>query len=231
MSHGVADEGGWWPDFDSNESALDTLSLAIEKAGYKNDKVLISLDIAASEFYRNGKYRLAKEQREFTTEEWVERVIQWTKQYPIVSVEDPVAEDDEKGMKAVTAAIGKHIQVIGDDFLVTNAKRVERAIANHSCNAVLLKVNQAGTITEMKQAFSSAQKAGWGTIVSARSGETEDTIITHLAVGWNTGQLKVGSMARSERIAKWNEALRIERGVGRHNKFAGFGALPVRPKF
>jgi enolase len=204
------------------------LTRAIERAGYRHDQMAISLDIAASEFGRNGRYRLAVEDREFDSAEWIEVIRGWIRRYPIVSVEDPVAEDDPEGMRALTAAVGERVQVIGDDFLVTSAERVSAAAASGQCNAVLLKPNQAGTITETRRTMETAKKLGWGMIVSARSGETEDTTITHLAIGWNTGQLKVGSFARSERMAKWNEGLRIEEQLGSVASFAGWAALPVR---
>jgi enolase len=225
---GVADEGGWWPDFDSNEAALLMLTRAIERAGYRNGEVVISLDIAASEFGRNGRYKLALENREFGTDAWLEILLGWVRRYPILSVEDPVAEDDPDGMRAFTAAVGRTVQVIGDDFLVTNAQRVDAAAARGQCNAVLIKPNQAGTITETYRALEAAKRRGWGTIVSARSGESEDVIITHLATGWNAGQLKVGSFSRSERMAKWNEGLRIESQLGAAARFAGSSALPMR---
>ncbi|MEO8855973.1 MAG: phosphopyruvate hydratase [Burkholderiaceae bacterium] len=227
---GVADEGGWWPDFDSNEAALETLTRAIDRAGYGQGQVLISLDIAASEFGAGGRYKLGLEKREYDTAGWIEVLSQWIARYPIVSIEDPVAEDDEAGMRMFTEAFGDKVQVIGDDFLVTNAERVRHAVAGGCCNAVLLKPNQAGTITATYEALLQAQTANWGTVVSARSGETEDTFITHLAVGWNAGQLKVGSFARSERMAKWNEGLRIERGGQGLDGFAGAAALPVQWK-
>ncbi len=225
---GVADEGGWWPLFDSNEEALDLLSRCIERAGYGNGKVGISLDIAASQFGSNGRYRTNLDAREYGRDEWLEVLLGWVRRYPILSVEDPFAEDDLPGMQAFTAAVGDRIQVIGDDFLVTNAQRVISAAAENACNAVLLKPNQAGTITEMRNALDAARTAGFGTIVSARSGETEDVAIVHLAVGWNIGQLKVGSFARSERMAKWNEGLRIEEELGADSMFAGSTALPVK---
>jgi enolase len=226
-SAGVADEGGWWPDFSSNEEALEMLTRAIDGAGYRHDQVAISLDIAASEFGRNGRYTLGLEQRSYDTGEWLAVLQGWVARYPILSIEDPVAEDDAEGMRAFTAAVGHKIQVIGDDFLVTNAGLVQQAINARSCNAVLLKPNQAGTISETRRAMEVARAAGWGLVVSARSGETEDTMITHLATGWNTGQLKVGSFARSERMAKWNEGLRIEAELGAAAVYAGRGALPI----
>ena len=228
---GVADEGGWWPDFASNEEALQMLTRSIEAAGYRFDQVAISLDVAASEFRSQRGYKLGLEGRELGSEAWTEELLGWIGKYPVLSVEDPVGEDDEAGMIRFTRAAGSRIQVIGDDFLVTNAERVEGAARSGACNAVLIKPNQAGTITETLAALAAGKKAGFGTIVSARSGETEDTTIVHLAVGWDAGQLKVGSFARSERMAKWNEALRVEdalRGDSRHAGYAGFGALPLR---
>jgi enolase len=225
---GVADEGGWWPLFDSNEEALEVLSRCIERAGYRNGQVGISLDIAASQFGSSGRYRTNLDDREYGRDEWLEVLLGWARRYPILSVEDPFAEDDLPGMQAFTAAVGDRIQVIGDDFLVTNAQRVTSAAELNACNAVLLKPNQAGTITEMRNTLDAARSAGFGTIVSARSGETEDVAIVHLAVGWNIGQLKVGSFARSERMAKWNEGLRIEEELGADSMFAGSTALPVK---
>lgn len=223
---GVADEGGWWPDFDSNQEALETLQRAIEAAGFGPEQVAMSLDIAASEFGAGGFYRLGLEQRELSRDEWLAQLLEWVQRFPILSVEDPVAEDDAEGMCLFTRAVDGRVQVIGDDFLVTNAARVTRAAADRACNAVLLKPNQAGTITETREALEAARSAGFATVVSARSGETEDVTIVHLAVGWNAGQLKVGSFARSERMAKWNECLRIEESLGSRARFAGRGALP-----
>lgn len=224
---GVADEGGFWPAFNSNEEALTMLMRAIERAGYRpGEDVGISLDIAASEFGRAGHYRLGLEGRELDSDGLCELLLGWLQRYPIVSIEDPVAEDDAAGMKKFTAAAGRSVQVIGDDFLVTSAARVAAAAAAGACNAVLIKPNQAGTVTETKAALDAGKRAGWGTIVSARSGETEDVTIVHLAAGWDAGQLKVGSFARSERMAKWNEALRIEEAIGCAGNFAGRGALP-----
>jgi enolase len=222
---GVADEGGFWPNFASNEDVLDALSLAIERAGFRHGEVLISLDVAASEFHRDGRYRLALDERDYDTEAWLERLYAWISTYPIISVEDPVAEEDVAGMRAFTAKVGDRIQVIGDDFLVTNADRIRSAAQKHACNAALIKLNQAGTVTETHAALRAARALGWGTIVSARSGETEDVAITHLAVGWNAGQLKVGSFSRSERMAKWNEGLRIADDLGAHAVFAGSSVL------
>ena len=207
---GVADEGGWWPEFDSNEEALETLTEAIHRSGETpGARVVISLDIAASEFGRDGRYRLALDDRELDSGGMIEVLGRWIDAYPIASIEDPLAEDDGEGMRDFTARFGKRLQIIGDDYLVTNAALVEEAIADEACNAVLIKVNQAGTVSEAVATFEAAAKAGWRAVVSARSGETEDVSISHLAVGLGAGQLKVGSFTRSERMAKWNECLRI----------------------
>ena len=224
---GVADEGGFWPAFASNEEALDTLMRAIEDAGFKPGReVAISLDIAASEFGRNGAYKLALEQRELDSAGMIALLGRWLESYPIISIEDPLAEDDAEGFKAFTALYGERCQIIGDDFLVTNAARVEAAAASNALNAVLIKPNQSGTVTGTRAALDAGKAAGFGTIVSARSGETEDVTIAHLAVGWDAGQFKVGSFTRSERMAKWNEMLRIEEELGSGASFAGWEALP-----
>jgi len=224
---GVADEGGWWPDFASNEEALQMLTKSIEKAGYGNGEIMISLDIAASEFGSGGVYRPGLEGRSYSRDEWIEVLLQWLAKYPILSIEDPLAEDDTEGMIAFTQAAGAKVQVIGDDYLVTNAARVTKAFEQKACNAVLIKPNQAGTITETLAALQAAKACGFSTIVSARSGESEDVMISHLSVGWNAGQLKVGSFARSERMAKWNELLRIEEVLGSAARYAGRTALPI----
>jgi enolase len=224
---GVADEGGWWPNFASNEEALQMLTKSIEKAGYANGEIMISLDIAASEFGSGGVYRPGLEGRSYSRDEWIEVLLQWLAKYPILSIEDPLAEDDTEGMIAFTKAAGAKVQVIGDDYLVTNAARVTKAFEQKACNAVLIKPNQAGTITETLAALQAAKACGFSTIVSARSGESEDVMISHLSVGWNAGQLKVGSFARSERMAKWNELLRIEEALGSAARYAGRSALPI----
>jgi len=219
---GVADEGGWWPEFDTNEEALDMLVRAIETADMTpGDDVAISLDIAASEFGRNGLYTLGLEKRELDGDGMVDLLSGWIDRYPIVSIEDPLGEDDPEPFRAFTEQFGETVQIIGDDFLVTNAERIANAADAGICNSALIKPNQAGTVTETKAALEAARKAGWATVVSARSGETEDITIAHLAVGWNAGQLKVGSFARSERMAKWNEILRIEEALGDKARLAG----------
>lgn len=208
---GVADEGGWWPVFDSNEEALETLVRAIEAAGeVPGERVVISLDIAASEFGKNGRYRLALDGSDMDSDGFSDLLGRWMETYPIASIEDPLGEDDQAGMVAFTRAYGDKVQIIGDDYLVTNAQLVRDAAADGACNAVLVKLNQAGTVSETIETFSAAEKAGYRSVISARSGETEDTTISHLSVGLNGGQLKVGSFTRSERMAKWNECLRIE---------------------
>lgn len=221
---GLADEGGFWPDYDTNEEALDTLTLAIERAGYKPGRdVAISLDIAASDLYdeKTGKYRFRLEKREFTSKEFTDLMISWCQKYPVISVEDPAADTDWDGWARVHAAVGKKVQLIGDDLFTTNAERIQQGIKANVANSVLIKLNQIGTVTETIDAIRLTQKAGWLPVVSARSGETEDAFISHLAVATNAGQLKVGSFARSERMAKWNEVLRIERRLRSRARFEG----------
>jgi enolase len=221
---GVDDEGGWWPEFGSNVEALDTSMQAIERAGLAPGReIALAIDVAASQFHRDGHYRLVADRTELDTQGLIELLAGWCRDYPIVSIEDPLGEDDDAGMVALTAELGGRIQIVCDDYLVTSARRIAAAASRGGCNAVLLKPNQAGTVTETAQALAAARAAGWRAIVSARSGETEDVTIVHLAVGWNVGQLKVGAFARSERMAKWNEGLRIEAALGPAAVFAGWG--------
>jgi enolase len=211
LLQGVADEGGYWPTFKNNEEALAELVGAIADAGLEPGvDAAIALDIAATQLFRGGRYHLALENRSLGTAEMQAMLLRWIERYPIVSIEDPFAENDAQAMRAFTSATP--IQVVGDDFFVTSADRVKAA--NGACNTVLLKPNQVGTLTETLACWEAAREAGYRAIVSARSGETEDVSIVHLAVGWGVGQLKVGSFSRSERMAKWNEALRIEEGLG-----------------
>lgn len=227
---GVADEGGYWPAFRNNGEALDLLTQAIESAGYvPGEDMVISLDVAASELGRNGRYRLALEDRALDSDALAELLGHWIDRYPIASVEDPLGEDDGVGLNRFTAAYGHRLQIVGDDYLVTDAARVEAAAERGACNAVLLKPNQRGTVTETRSAWEAAKRVGYGAIVSARSGESEDVSIVHLAVGWGVPQLKVGSFSRSERMAKWNEGIRIEEALGSKAKFAG--AAPLRGKY
>ena len=222
LLRGSADEGGWWPEFGSNEETLDQTVHAIERAGYRpGEEIGIALDIAATQFRDGGGYRFAADGVHLEREAWLAKLTEWCGRYPIVSVEDPVAEDDDAGMMAFTKAVGDRVAVVGDDYLVTSAERIRRAAPLGACNAALIKPNQAGTLTETRAAFDAAREAGWRTIISARSGETEDVIIVHLAVGWRADQLKVGSFARSERMAKWNEVIRIEEALGKAAEFAG----------
>jgi enolase len=211
----VADEGGYWPAFGSNEEALDALVRAIESVGLvPGSDAAISLDIAASQFGSAAGYRLGRDGRVLDTDGVIELLERWIERYPIISIEDPLAEDDCEGFQRFTAAFGSKVQVIGDDLLVTNAARVRHAGVARLCTGVVIKPNQAGTITETRAALAAARESGMAAIVSARSGETEEGTIVHLAVGWKAGQLKVGSFSRSERMAKWNEALRIEEAIG-----------------
>ena len=222
LSTAVGDEGGYAPAVNSTDEVIGYIARAIEKAGYKpGDDVMIALDVAASEFCVDGKYNLAGEKRVLTTEEMNAMWQELSGRYPIVSIEDPLHEDDWEGFKALTSAIGSAVQVVGDDLFVTNPKRLIRGIAEASGNAILIKVNQIGTLTETLQAIDMAQKAGFGVIISHRSGETEDTFIADLAVATNTGQIKTGSLSRSDRLAKYNQLLRIEEELGRTGIYAG----------
>jgi enolase len=221
----VADEGGFWPEFERNEQALELLVEAISRAGYTPGKeAAIALDLAASDLYdeKTGRYHFNLEQREFTSREFGELMADWCRRFPIVSIEDPMADTDWDGWRQITGALGKTIQLVGDDLFTTNAQRIRTGIEKQVSNAVLIKLNQIGTVTETLAAIRLTQAAGWQPIVSARSGETEDAFISHLAVATNAGQLKVGSFARSERMVKWNEVLRIERDLGEQARFAGF---------
>ena len=219
---GVADEGGYWPAFSSNEEAIETLANVIELAGFNTDsQVAISLDIAATQIYKNGGYFLKKEGRTLSTQEWYDLMCDWVTRYPVLMIEDPFVEDDLDSHARFTAEMGDKMQVVGDDLLVTNLKNIALAKEKNACNTLLCKPNQAGTLTEAKQAFEAATAAGWNTVVSARSGETEDVTIVHLALGWGIKQLKVGSFTRSERMAKWNEALRLEDHFGADATYAG----------
>jgi enolase len=225
---GVADEGGWWPSFATNEQAIETLARSVERAGFVLGRdVVLSLDVAASELWRDGRYRLGLEARTLDSDEMIELVTRWCIDYSIASVEDPLGEHDAAGMRAFTEAVGARVQVVGDDIYVTNASRV--AELDGVANAVLVKVNQAGTLSRAHDAVTTAAARDIRAIVSARSGESEDVTIAHLAVGWQVGQLKVGSMTRGERTAKWNEMIRIESALGERAEFAGWHPLPARP--
>ncbi|WP_428487605.1 phosphopyruvate hydratase [Rhodopila sp.] len=223
---GVADEGGWWPVFATNEQALDMLVRAIERAGFRpGEQIGIALDIAASQFGRDGLYKIALDQVELDSAGMVELLTGWIGRYPILSIEDPLADDDLDGLVALTRAVGHKVQIVGDDLFVTDADRLRDAATLGAGNSVLLKPNQRGTLTETLDASRVARDIGYAPIVSARSGETEDITIAHLAVGWGAGQLKVGSFSRGERMAKWNEVLRIEEALGGKARFAGGAVL------
>ena len=215
LLQGVADEGGYWPAFKSNEEALSELVHSIEDAGFRPAKdVAIALDVAATQLQQAGRYALALENRSLSPEQFALMLERWVDAYPIVSIEDPFAETDTEAMRAFTKRVGHRIQIVGDDYLVTDAKRIAAAAAVGACNTVLIKPNQIGTVTEAYAAVLAAREAGYGAIVSARSGETEDVSIVHLAIGWGVPQLKVGSFSRSERMVKWNEGVRIEESLG-----------------
>jgi enolase len=216
-STNVGDEGGFAPNIQSNEEAIETVLKAIDKAGYKTSDVAIAMDAANSELWnaKEGKYIFHKSDgRKMESEELVEYWKTWVKNYPIISIEDGMAEDDWKGWKLMTEALGDKIQIVGDDLFVTNVKRLQRGIDEHIANGLLVKVNQIGTLTETINAVSMAQQNGYNTIMSHRSGETEDTTIADLAVALNCGQIKTGSASRTDRIAKYNQLLRIEEMLG-----------------
>lgn len=219
---GVADEGGYWPAFDRNEAVFEAMIEAIRRAGYEPGRqVAISLDIAASELYRGGQYRLGLEKQSFSSTAFAELLASWVEKYPIISIEDPMAEEDWEGWALARKLFGHRIQVIGDDLFTTRLERIRKGVELGVANAVLIKLNQIGTLTQTLEAIQATQRAGWLPIISARSGETEDAFIAHLAVATNAGQLKVGSFCRSERMAKWNELLRIQRELGARAQFLG----------
>ncbi len=211
LATGVGDEGGFAPNLNSNKEGFELIMEAIEKAGYVPGKdVKLAIDVAASEFYKDGKYVLAGENRSLTTEELINFYEELVNTYPIISIEDPVDENDWEGFRLITERLGDRIQLVGDDLFVTNKKCLQKGIDNHAGNAILLKVNQIGTITETLETIDLARKNGYNTVISHRSGETEDTTIADLAVGLSLGQIKTGSMSRTDRICKYNQLMRIE---------------------
>ena len=211
LATGVGDEGGFAPDLKSNSEGFELIIEAIKKAGYIPGKdVFLGIDVAASEFYKDGKYVLAGENRSLSTDELIDFYEELVTKYPIISIEDPVDENDWEGFKKITERLGDRIQLVGDDLFVTNKKCLQKGIDMHAGNAILLKVNQIGTITETLETIELARKNGYKTIISHRSGETEDTTIADLAVGLNLGQIKTGSMSRTDRICKYNQLMRIE---------------------
>lgn len=223
----VGDEGGYGPALPTNETAIELVLEAIGRAGYRpGEQVAIALDPAASELFGDAGYRLTTEQRTLAATELIGLWEDWAQRYPIVSLEDGLAEDDWSGWTALTAQLGERLQLVGDDLLVTNQARLERAIAERAANAILVKVNQVGTLSEALTAVRTAQGAGWGVVISHRSGETEDTFIADLAVATGSRQIKTGSMSRSERTAKYNRLLRIEEELGERAVYAGRSAFP-----
>ena len=222
----VGDEGGYAPSLASNEAAIDLVLEAIQRAGYApGDQIAIALDPATSELFGEDRYTLAKEDRVLSTDELVDFWADWADRYPIVSLEDGLSEDDWSGWRSLMARLGDRIQLVGDDLLVTNTERLARGIRERAANAILIKLNQIGTVTETIEAIEMASAAGWRSVISHRSGETEDTTIADLAVALNTGQIKTGSISRSERIAKYNRLLRIEEELGEAAEYAGRGAF------
>lgn len=228
-STNVGDEGGFAPSLGGNVKAVEVILQAIEKAGYKpGEEVFIALDPASTELYdaKTGRYNLAIEGKELSSAELVDLWTDWSNRFPIISIEDGMAEDDWDGWQLLYQKIGSKVQLVGDDLLVTNVKRIERAIQEKACNALLCKVNQIGTLTESIAAIEMTHRAGWAAVVSHRSGETEDATIADLVVAYNTGQIKTGAPARSDRIAKYNQLLRIEEELGASARYAGRGAFP-----
>ena len=226
--HGCADEGGYWPEFRSNEEAFEAFAEAVALAGYTlGAEASLSLDIAASDLYdeATGSYRLDLDERTLSSDEFVDQMIRWCRDYKVASIEDPAADTDWRGWERFHAACGADTQIIGDDLFTTNPARIREGIDRGVANSVLIKLNQIGTVTETIDAIRLTQQAGWAPVVSARSGETEDAFISHLAVATNAGQLKVGSFCRSERMVKWNDCLRIQRQLAGRARFAGASAL------
>ncbi len=222
LNTSVGDEGGYAPSLPKNESAIEIILEAIKNAGYTAGKdISIAIDAAASEIYKDGKYHLETEGKVLSSEQMVAFYADWVKKYPIVSIEDGLSEDDWEGYKLMTKTLGNKIQIVGDDLFVTNTERLEKGIDEKCGNAILIKLNQIGTVTETIDAIIMARKAGFNSIISHRSGETEDTTISDFAVGLSTGEIKTGSLCRSERVAKYNQLLRIEESLGKKAKFPG----------
>jgi len=226
LSTAVGDEGGFAPELGSNEEAVKLLGEAIDSAGYESGKdIAIGLDVASSEFFVDGKYQLAAEGRTMTSPEFVDYLEEWVNRYPIVSIEDGMAENDWEGWSALTERVGSRLQLTGDDLFVTNASILQRGIDRGVANSILIKVNQIGTLTETLNAIRLAHESGYRATISHRSGETEDTFIADLSVATRAGQIKTGSLCRSERVAKYNRLLRIEEELAENARYAGIGAL------
>ncbi len=225
LATSVGDEGGFAPNLNTNAEGVEVIIEAIQKAGYTTDQVKICLDVASSEFYENGIYKLKGENKEFNNSEMTGFLKDWVDKYPIISIEDGMAEQDWDGWEMLTREIGGRCQLVGDDLFVTNTRRLAEGIRRHVANAILIKVNQIGTLSETLDAISMAHTAGYTSIISHRSGETEDSFIADLAVAVNSGQIKTGSMSRSDRIAKYNQLLRIEEKLGSAAKYPGLAAF------
>ena len=225
MATSVGDEGGFAPNLQSNAEGIEVILEAIDKAGYNTNQIKICLDVASSEFYENGKYNLKGEGKSFDNKEMTDFLEEWVKKYPIISIEDGMAEQDWEGWEMLTQRIGNHCQLVGDDLFVTNTRRLADGIKRNVANSILIKVNQIGTLSETLDAISMAHAAGYTTIISHRSGETEDTFIADLAVAVNSGQIKTGSASRSDRMAKYNQLLRIEQKLGSAAKYLGLQAF------
>jgi len=226
LNTAVGDEGGFAPDLSSNEEAIETILEAIEKAGFKAGKdIYLGLDAASSEFYKDGKYVLESEGRSFDAAGFVDYLAGWVDQYPIITIEDGMAEDDWAGWKLLTERLGSKAQLVGDDLFVTNTKILQEGIDKDIANSILIKVNQIGTLTETLEAIRMAHKAGYTAVVSHRSGETEDVTIADLSVATGAGQIKTGSLSRSDRVAKYNQLIRIEEALGSAARYAGAGAF------
>ncbi|MBI5126568.1 MAG: phosphopyruvate hydratase [Candidatus Taylorbacteria bacterium] len=222
LSTSVGDEGGFAPSLPSNEAAVEIILEAITKAGYTPGKdISLALDVAATELYKDGKYFLEREGRTLTSSEMVDFYVAWCTKYPIVSIEDGLSEDDWDGYKLMTEKLGKKVQIVGDDLFVTNIARLKRGIDEKTANSILIKLNQIGTVSETIDAVNMAKKAGYTSIISHRSGETEDTTIADFVVGTGTGQIKTGSLCRSDRVAKYNQLLRLEEALGKKAVFRG----------
>ena len=226
LATSVGDEGGFAPNLKSNEEAIDVIITAIKNAGYTTEQVKICLDVASSEFYKDGKYVLEGEGgKSLSSSEMVEFLADWVNRFPIISIEDGMAEEDWEGWKMLTDKIGSKCQLVGDDLFVTNVKLLAKGIKSETANSILIKVNQIGTLSETLAAINMAQKAGYTAIASHRSGETEDTFIADLAVALNCGLIKTGSASRSDRLAKYNQLIRIEQELGSAAKYLGLSAF------
>ena len=226
LNTAVGDEGGFAPDLESNEAALEVIIRAIETAGFVPGKdILLGLDIASSEFYRDGRYELASENKSLSAEEFLDYLVPWVDNYPIITIEDGMAEDDWDGWQVLTERLGERVQLVGDDLFVTNTAILQRGIEEEVANSILIKVNQIGTLTETLAAIDMARKAGYTTVISHRSGETEDTTIADLAVATSSGQIKTGSLSRSDRVAKYNRLIRIEKELGNDAGYPGMDAF------